>query len=86
MWAHGPGKSCQIATLCLSFHFKAAALLLPVLPCFVMSVPAVERCRGFVCPILLQGCAGKPKLVSSSHVSWSSVEAELPNPPGFVCV
>jgi len=27
--------------------------------------------------------AGKPKLVSSLHVSWSSAEVELPNPPGL---
>ena len=84
--AHGRGKSCQTAILCLSFHFKAAALLLLALPCFVMRVAAEGTCRGFVCPVSLQGRAGKPMLVSSSPVSWPSAEVELPNPPGLRCM
>lgn len=80
------GRAARQQHCALGFPFRAAALLLPILPRFVMSVPAVERCRGFVCPVSLQDCAGKPKLVSSSRVSWSSVEVELPNPPGLRCV
>lgn len=66
------------------FPFKFAAL--DALTHFVMRVPAVGRCRGFVCPVLLQGHAGKPKLVSRSCVSFSSAEVELPNPLGLRCI
>lgn len=47
---------------------------------------AVGKCKGFVCPVLLQSCAAKPRLVSGSCVSWSSAEAELPKPLGLRCV
>lgn len=85
--AHGPGKSCQTATLCFSFHFKAVALLLRALPHFVMRVPAAGRCRGFVCPVSLQGpCRQTQAGVQHACVPWSSVEAELPKLLGLRCV